>query len=73
MRDKMAMLELTSAKQKMFTVDKTLKLQPVVRPHVSPEYRKLPLVRSKLLTKFEDIEQNQVVIDELLQHMWNTD
>ncbi|KAL6481363.1 hypothetical protein MHYP_G00094430 [Metynnis hypsauchen] len=67
MEDSMARFDLLSMSQKTFTMDKKVKLQSVVQPPVSLEYRKIPLVRTKLLTKFEDIEQNQVVMEELLQ------
>ncbi|XP_053532299.1 fibrinogen alpha chain [Ictalurus punctatus] len=74
MRDKIATFDLTSPKQqKTFTLDKKLELQPVVQPHDSLAYGKLPFAHSELLTKMEDIEQNQVVMDELQQHTWNSD
>lgn len=68
----MATLHLTAAKQELFTLDKKLKLQPVTQPQVSLAYRTLTLVHAKLLTKFEDIEQNQVVMEDFLLDMWNT-
>ncbi|CAK6974715.1 fibrinogen alpha chain [Scomber scombrus] len=51
---------------------------PVNIPHVklqhvdidiapSTKYKSIPMVRKELLTQFEDIEQNQVVLDDLLQ------
>uniref|UniRef100_A0A3B1KLT1 Fibrinogen alpha chain n=1 Tax=Astyanax mexicanus TaxID=7994 RepID=A0A3B1KLT1_ASTMX len=72
MEDHMARFDLSSINQEPFTLDKKIKLQPVVRPPVSLTYRKIPLVRSRLLTKFEDIEQNQVVLDELLDDISNS-
>ncbi|XP_068569221.1 fibrinogen alpha chain [Cebidichthys violaceus] len=45
-----------------------MKLQPVdVGPAPSPEYRTIPTVRRELLTQFEDIGQNRVVVEELLE------
>ncbi|XP_066505319.1 fibrinogen alpha chain [Hoplias malabaricus] len=73
LEDNMARFDLLSTSQNPFNMDKKIKLQPVVRPPVSLAYRKIPLVREKLLTKFEDIEQNQVVLDELLEEMWTSD
>ncbi|XP_017572910.1 fibrinogen alpha chain [Pygocentrus nattereri] len=73
MEDSMSRFDLLSMSQKTFTMDKKVKLQSVVRPPVSLAYRKIPLVRAKLLTKFEDIEQNQVVMDELLQDIQNSE
>lgn len=73
MQDDMATFHMTSTKHNTFTLDKKLRLQPVARPQVSLTYRKLPFVYSKLLTTFEDIKQNQVVLDEFLQELWNSD
>lgn len=67
MEIKMAQLSMISKRRKSFTKVKKLKLQSADRPAVSPTYRKIPIVRSELLTKFEDIEQHQVVLDELLE------
>ncbi|KAK3511098.1 hypothetical protein QTP70_030302 [Hemibagrus guttatus] len=72
MQDDMAMFHMTSTKPNTFTLDKKLKLQPVARPHASLTYRKLPFVYLKLL-EVEDTEQNQVVLDKLLQDVWNSD
>lgn len=45
-----------------------MKLQPVdVGPAPPPEYRTIPAVRRELLTQFEDIGQNRVVVEELLE------
>ncbi|XP_054457092.1 fibrinogen alpha chain [Anoplopoma fimbria] len=45
-----------------------VKLQPVdVGPAPPAEYRTIPTVRRELLTQFEDIEQNRVVVEELRQ------
>lgn len=45
-----------------------IKLQPVdVGPAPSAEYKTIPTVRRELLTQFEDIGQNQVVLEELLE------
>ncbi|XP_059210266.1 uncharacterized protein LOC131989101 [Centropristis striata] len=42
-------------------------LQPVdISPPPPPEYRTIPTVRRELLTQFEDIGQNRVVLEELL-------
>ncbi|KAG7236296.1 hypothetical protein INR49_001212 [Caranx melampygus] len=42
-------------------------LQPVdIRPAPSAEYKTIPTVQRELLTQFEDIEQNQILLDELL-------
>lgn len=44
-----------------------IKLQPVdsdLAP--SPEYKTIPTVQRELLTQFEDIGQNEVVLEELL-------
>ncbi|KAK1802760.1 hypothetical protein P4O66_021296, partial [Electrophorus voltai] len=68
MEDKMAKYDLSlAAKQNTIYRNQELRLQPIVQPPISLEYRKIPFVRSKLLTKFEDIEQNQVVMDKLLE------
>ncbi len=43
-------------------------LQPVeVGPVPSAEYKTIPTVQRELLTQFEDIGQNQVVLEELLE------
>ncbi|KAI4891320.1 hypothetical protein NFI96_033522, partial [Prochilodus magdalenae] len=73
MEDNMGRFGLLPMNQNPLTMDKKVKLQSVVRPPVSLSYRKIPLVQAKLLTKFEDIEQNQVVIEELLQDIWTSD
>ncbi|KAI3375880.1 hypothetical protein L3Q82_003758 [Scortum barcoo] len=45
-----------------------IKLQPVdVGPAPSAEYKTIPTVQKELLTQFEDIGQNQVVLEELLE------
>ncbi|KAL7375742.1 hypothetical protein ABVT39_022894 [Epinephelus coioides] len=45
-----------------------VKLQPVdVGPEPSTEYKTIPTVQRELLTQFEDIGQNQVVVEELLE------
>lgn len=42
-------------------------LQPIdIRPAPSLEYKTIPTVQKELLTQFEDIEQNQILLDELL-------
>ncbi|XP_075948264.1 fibrinogen alpha chain [Anarhichas minor] len=47
-----------------------MKLQPVdVGPAPPPEYRTIPAVRRELLTQFEDIGQNRVVVEELLEDL----
>lgn len=44
-----------------------VKLQPVdIGPAPSAEYKTIPTVRKELLTQFEDIEQNQILLDRLL-------
>lgn len=58
---------IISKRRKSFAKVKKLKLQSADRPAVSRTYRKIPIVRTELLTKFEDIEQHQVVLDELLE------
>ncbi|KAK7162141.1 hypothetical protein R3I94_004706 [Phoxinus phoxinus] len=67
MEIKMAQFSIISKRRKSFAKVKKLKLQSADRPAVSPTYRKIPIVRTELLTKFEDIEQHQVVLDELLE------
>ncbi|XP_051559262.1 fibrinogen alpha chain [Myxocyprinus asiaticus] len=62
MKNKMAEFNILSKRQKSFS--KKLILQSVDRPSVPPTYRKIPIIRNELLTKFEDIEQHQVVLDE---------
>lgn len=53
-------------KKAMFPTDiRKLVLQPVLRPPVSLTYRNIPVVRKELLTQFEDIDLNQVVLEEL--------
>lgn len=66
MESKMAEFS-TSKRQKSFTIKKKLKLKSVDQPRVSQTYRKIPIVHTELLTKFEDIEQHQVVLDEILE------
>lgn len=45
-----------------------IKLQPVdVDMAPSAEYKTIPAVQRELLTQFEDIGQNQVVLEELLK------
>ncbi|XP_067435728.1 fibrinogen alpha chain [Thunnus thynnus] len=45
-----------------------IKLQPVdVGMAPSPEYKTIPTVKRELLTEFEDLGQNQVVLEELLE------
>ncbi|XP_053332530.1 fibrinogen alpha chain [Clarias gariepinus] len=65
MQDEMTGFDFQLTKPKILTLDKKLTLQPVDRPEVPQAYRRLPFIHSKLLTKFEDIEQNQVVVDEI--------
>lgn len=67
MEIKMAQFSIISKRRKSFAKVKKLKLQSADRPAVSSTYRKIPIVRAELLTKFEDIEQHQVVLDELLE------
>ncbi|XP_052402091.1 fibrinogen alpha chain [Carassius gibelio] len=67
MENKMEQFSIISKRRKSFSKNKKLKLQSVDRPSVSPSYRKIPFVRTELLTKFEDIEQHQVILDELLE------
>uniref|UniRef100_A0A8C1LIN9 Fibrinogen alpha chain n=1 Tax=Cyprinus carpio TaxID=7962 RepID=A0A8C1LIN9_CYPCA len=67
MENKMEQFNIISKRRKSFSKNKKLKLQSVDRPSVSPSYRKIPIVRTELLTKFEDIEQHQVILDELLE------
>lgn len=66
MESKMAEYSITSMRQKSFAINKKIKLKSVDQPSVSHTYRKIPIVRTKLLTNFEDIEQHQVVLDEIL-------
>lgn len=66
MESKMAEFGIASKKQRSFTINKKLNLKSVDQPSVSQTYRKIPIVRTELLTKFEDIEQHQVVLDEIL-------
>ncbi|KAL0970679.1 hypothetical protein UPYG_G00245620 [Umbra pygmaea] len=45
-----------------------IKLQPVdVGPPPSIGYKTIPIVQKELLTQFEDLEQNQVVLDKVLE------
>ncbi|XP_056119571.1 fibrinogen alpha chain [Rhinichthys klamathensis goyatoka] len=67
MEIKMAQFSKISKRRISFAKVKKLKLQSADRPAVSPTYRKIPIVRTELLTKFEDIGQHQVVLDELLE------
>ncbi|XP_058630782.1 fibrinogen alpha chain [Onychostoma macrolepis] len=67
MENKMEQFSIISKRRKSFSKNKKLQLQSVDRPTVSPSYRKIPIVRTELLTKFEDIEQHQVILDELLE------
>ncbi|XP_073805459.1 fibrinogen alpha chain [Danio rerio] len=67
MESKMKQFSIISKRRKAFSRPQKLKLQPVDRPTVSQTYRKIPIFRTELLTKFEDIEQNQMVLDELLE------
>lgn len=67
MENKMKQFSIISKRRKSFSRHQKLKLQPIDRPRVSQTYRKIPIVRTELLTKFEDIEQNQMVLDELLE------
>lgn len=67
MENKMEQFSIISKRRKSFSKNKKLKLQSVDRPSVSPSYQKIPIVRTELLTKFEDIEQHQVILDELLE------
>ncbi|XP_048053808.1 fibrinogen alpha chain [Megalobrama amblycephala] len=67
MENKMAQFSVISKRRKSFSKVQKLKLQSADRPTVSPTYRKIPIVRTELLTKFEDIEQHQMVLDELLE------
>lgn len=67
MENKMEQFSIIPKGRKSFSKNKKLKLQSVDRPSVSPSYRKITIVRTELLTKFEDIEQHQVILDELLE------
>ncbi|KAK5848095.1 hypothetical protein PBY51_005743 [Eleginops maclovinus] len=42
-----------------------MKLQPVDEGPVSPEYKTIPTVQRDLLTQFEDIPQNRVLMEEV--------
>ncbi|XP_036814250.1 uncharacterized protein LOC110536442 isoform X2 [Oncorhynchus mykiss] len=45
-----------------------IKLQPVaVGPPPSTDYKTIPMVQKELLTQFEDLEQNHVVLEEVLE------
>lgn len=45
-----------------------IKLQPVdVGPPPSTAYKTIPMVQKELLTQFEDLEQNHVVLEEVLE------
>ncbi|XP_071316034.1 fibrinogen alpha chain [Trachinotus anak] len=49
-------------------------LQPVdVGPAPSAEYKTIPTVQRELLTQFEDIEQNQLALEELLEDSVDVD
>ncbi len=67
MENKMEQFSLISKRRKSFSKTKKLKLQSIDQPSVSPSYRKIPIVHTELLTKFEDIEQHRVILDELLE------
>uniref|UniRef100_A0A669CDX2 C2H2-type domain-containing protein n=1 Tax=Oreochromis niloticus TaxID=8128 RepID=A0A669CDX2_ORENI len=45
-----------------------IKLQPIdIVPEPAEGYKTIPTVQKKLLTQFEDIEQNQIILEELLE------
>lgn len=51
-----------------------LKLQPVDLDYVSsPEYKSIPTVQRELLTQFEDIGQNRVVLEQLQDEITELD
>ncbi|KAI7810477.1 putative fibrinogen alpha chain-like [Triplophysa rosa] len=52
MESKMAEFSITSKRQKSFTINKNIKLKSVDQPSVSHTYRKIPTLRTELLTKF---------------------
>lgn len=45
-----------------------IKLQPIdIVPEPAEGYKTIPTVQKELLTQFEDIEQNQIILEELLE------
>ncbi len=45
-----------------------IKLQPLdIGTALSEEYKSIPAVQRQLLTQFEDLGQNQIVLEELLE------
>ncbi|XP_030631866.1 fibrinogen alpha chain isoform X2 [Chanos chanos] len=71
MRDSLAELGQTAEKKRTVFKDTKLQLHPVPAPPVSLSYRMIPIVRKELLTKFEDIEQNQVVLEDIWEDLLN--
>lgn len=67
MENKMEQFSLISKRRKSISKNKKLKLQSIDQPTVSRSYQNIPIVHTELLTKFEDIEQHQVILDELLE------
>ncbi|XP_065110387.1 fibrinogen alpha chain [Paramisgurnus dabryanus] len=66
MESKMYEFSLMSKRQKSVSINK-LKLKSVDHPSVSKSYRKIPIVRTELLTMFEDIDKHQVVLEDFLE------
>ncbi|XP_039887362.1 fibrinogen alpha chain isoform X2 [Simochromis diagramma] len=47
-----------------------IKLQPIdIVPEPAEGYKTIPTVQKELLTQFEDIEQNQIILEELLEEL----
>lgn len=47
-----------------------IKLQPIdIVPEPAEGYKTIPIVQKELLTQFEDIEQNQIILEELLEEL----
>lgn len=70
MESELAGFNLFTAKKAASPADiRKLTLQPVVRPPVSGEYRRMHIVRKEFLTQFEDIDLNQVVLEDLLNEL----
>ncbi|KAM9406958.1 fibrinogen alpha chain [Salvelinus alpinus] len=69
--DQMTLFSNTAKHQTSSPLNKDIakiKLQPVdVGPPPSPAYKTIPMVQKELLTQFEDLEQNHVVLEEVLE------
>ncbi|KAJ8008507.1 hypothetical protein DPEC_G00105600 [Dallia pectoralis] len=68
LQDQITIFDTTSSQKPPANDIPKIKLRPVkVGPPPSIGYKTIPIVQKELLTQFEDIEQNQVILEEVLE------